>query len=134
MITLREQHRLSVFGKMSLRRIFRPKINENGKRRLFYFPSSFFPVHTFHVVNSLLSHSSCYFLHPRILLLPGGHHSKLFRRRFSSLILCTCPYQFNNYNLMKSKTEFFIFICSLIVFIFFIILTISPISSKSQFP
>ena len=32
----------------------------------FYFPSLFFPVVPFHVVNSLVSHSSCYFLHPRI--------------------------------------------------------------------
>ena len=32
----------------------------------FYFPSPFFPIDTFLTVNSLLSHSSCYFLHPRI--------------------------------------------------------------------
>ena len=32
----------------------------------FYFPSPFFAVEPFHVVNSLLSHSSCYFLHPQI--------------------------------------------------------------------
>ena len=32
----------------------------------FYFLSPFFPIDSFHVVNSLSSHSSCYFLHSRI--------------------------------------------------------------------
>ena len=32
----------------------------------FYFSSPFFSVDSFHVVNSRLSHSCCYFLHPRI--------------------------------------------------------------------
>ena len=32
----------------------------------FYFSSPFFPVDLFHVVNSLLCHSNCYFLHPQI--------------------------------------------------------------------
>ena len=32
----------------------------------YYFTPSFFPVDPFHVVNSLLSHSNCYFLNPLI--------------------------------------------------------------------
>ena len=32
----------------------------------FYFPSPFFPVYSFDVVNSHLSLTSCYFVHPRI--------------------------------------------------------------------
>ena len=48
----------------------------------FYFSSPFFSVYPLQVVDSLLSHSCCHFLHPRIsrsfLLLSGGHHCKNF--------------------------------------------------------
>ena len=60
----------------------------------YYFPSPFFPVYPSHVVNSLLSHPSCYFLHHEFrdlpfLLLQRGHHSKIFWGSLSLFILRT---------------------------------------------
>ena len=37
------------------------------------------------------------------LLLPVGHHSKIFRTSLSSSSLCTCPYQFNCINTWYSQ-------------------------------
>ena len=48
-----------------------------------YFPSPFFSFDLSHVVNSLLSHSCCYFDHSRS---SGGQHYKFFRGSLSSFI------------------------------------------------
>ena len=83
----------------------------------FYFPSPLCPVDRFQVANSLLSHSSCYFLHPRFSRCSSYSSFRWIPFPFflGIFILPTWPHQFNCLYLLYCKTEFLIFIFSLIL-------------------
>ena len=87
---------------------------------MFLIPFSLIPVVTsdIHEFRNLL-----------FLLLPSGHHSQIFRGSLRSSILYTWPYQFNCFIICDLN-----FFSIITLFLFFLILNISPISSKSPFP